>query len=60
MTLIVAGDDDRGTSGNPGRAAATNAADALGIGLVFPAWPEGAPLTLTDFNDLRQWQEGRA
>jgi len=60
MTLIVAGDDDRGTSGNPGRAAATKAADALGIGLVFPAWPEGAPLTLTDFNDLRQWQEGRA
>ncbi|MCW3149288.1 toprim domain-containing protein [Stutzerimonas stutzeri] len=58
--LIIAGDDDRQTSGNPGRTAATAAANTLSIGLVFPAWPENAPLSLTDFNDLRQWREVRA
>lgn len=57
--LIVAGDDDRRTAGNPGRAKAEDAARALGAGLVMPAWPEGAPLTLTDFNDLRNWLEVR-
>ncbi|MGE6993780.1 toprim domain-containing protein [Pseudomonas sp. NPDC047961] len=57
--LVVAGDDDRQTEGNPGRTAATKAAAMLGCGLVFPAWPEGAPLTLTDFNDLSLWREGR-
>jgi len=55
--LIVAGDDDRQTAGNPGRTAATTAAAALGCGLVFPDWPAHAPLTLSDFNDLRQWRE---
>lgn len=55
--LIVAGDDDRMTDGNPGRTAAIKAAAALGCGLVFPDWPANAPLTLTDFNDLRQWRE---
>jgi putative DNA primase/helicase len=55
--LIVAGDDDRQTSGNPGRTAAIKAAAALGCGLTFPDWPANAPLTLTDFNDLRQWRE---
>lgn len=58
--LIIAGDDDRQTRGNPGRAAATSAAQTLSIGLVFPAWPENAPLSLSDFNDLRQWREGYA
>lgn len=55
--LTVAGDDDRMTDGNPGRTAAIKAAAALGCGLVFPDWPANAPLTLTDFNDLRQWRE---
>jgi putative DNA primase/helicase len=55
--LIVAGDDDRQTAGNPGRTAATTAAAALGCGLTFPDWPTHAPLTLSDFNDLRQWRE---
>ncbi len=55
--LIVAGDDDRMTDGNPGHTAAIKAAAALGCGLVFPEWPANAPLTLTDFNDLRQWRE---
>jgi len=58
--LIIAGDDDRQTRGNPGRAAATSSAQTLSIGLVFPAWPENAPLSLSDFNDLRQWREGYA
>lgn len=55
--LIVAGDDDRQTEGNPGRTAAERAADALGSGLVFPPWSGDEPLILSDFNDLRQWRE---
>lgn len=58
--LVVAGDDDRQTDGNPGRTAAIKAAAALGCGLVLPEWPAAAPVTLSDFNDLRQWQEARA
>ncbi len=59
--LIVAGDDDRATEaagkGNPGRSAANAAAAALGCGVVFPPWSGAEPLTLSDFNDLRQWRE---
>ena len=55
--LIVAGDDDRQTEGNPGRTAATLAAAALGCGLVLPPWSGTEPLSLSDFNDLRQWRE---
>lgn len=55
--LIVAGDDDRQTEGNPGRTAATRAASVLGCGLIFPPWSGAEPLELTDFNDLRQWRE---
>lgn len=53
--LIVAGDDDRQTENNPGKTAAISAAAALGCGLILPPWPAGAPLNLTDFNDLREW-----
>lgn len=56
---IIAGDDDRQTKGNPGKTAAIAAAASLGCGLILPHWPADAPLTLTDFNDLRQWQEAR-
>lgn len=55
--LIVAGDDDRQTEGNPGRTAATKAAAALGCGLIFPPWSGAEPQELSDFNDLRQWRE---
>lgn len=55
--LIIAGDDDRMTEGNPGRTAANKAAAALGCGLIFPPWCGSEPLTLSDFNDLCQWQE---
>ncbi len=54
--LIVAGDDDRNTDGNPGKTAAIKAAAVLGCGLVLPQWPAHAPLTLTDFNDLANWR----
>jgi len=55
--LIVAGDDDRMTEGNPGRTTASKAAVILGCGLIFPPWCGSEPLILSDFNDLRQWQE---
>jgi len=54
--LIIAGDDDRQIEGNPGRTIATRASIALDCGLVFPQWPDDAPLELSDFNDLRQWR----
>lgn len=43
--LIVAGDDDIGTAGNPGRTKATAAAELSGCEVVFPTVP-------TDFNDM--------
>jgi putative DNA primase/helicase len=43
--LIVAGDDDVNTEGNPGRAKATAAADMARCDVVFPVVP-------TDFNDM--------
>lgn len=57
--LIVAGDDDRLTEGNPGRTAANNAANTLGCGLVFPPWSEGEPPELSDFNDLALWRSAQ-
>jgi putative DNA primase/helicase len=56
--LIVCGDDDRQTPGNPGAAAARAAALAAGARFALPDWPPAAPLTLSDFNDLHQWQRG--
>ena len=44
---------------NTGKLAAIGAAAALGCGYVLPAWPAEAPRHLSDFNDLRQWREGR-
>ncbi|QQE88541.1 toprim domain-containing protein [Azotobacter chroococcum] len=56
VELVIAGDDDRQTEGNPGRTAA-NAAALAAWGLVmFPEWPAGAPLELSDFNDLHTWE----
>ena len=57
--LIVAGDDDRQTEGNPGRTAANAAAVAVGGQVVFPEWPDDAPPNLSDYNDLRQWLESQ-
>lgn len=57
--LIVCGDDDRQTPGNPGAAAARAAALAAGARFALPEWPPAAPLNLSDFNDLHQWQRGQ-
>lgn len=63
--IIIAGDDDRRTRGNPGRTAAIDAARAINAMVVFPEWPDDAPAHLSDFNDLHCWiadldQEGEA
>ena len=58
--LIIAGDDDRRTQGNPGATKAQTAAIAAGAVLALPQWPEDAPAGLTDFNDLAIWLTGVA
>lgn len=59
VELVIAGDDDRHTLGNPGRAAANRAAAAAEALVVFPDWPYDGPAELSDFNDLHLWQSGR-
>lgn len=60
IEIIIAGDDDRRTEGNPGRTAANAAAIAVGGLVAFPDWPNSAPDTLTDFNDLYRWEADHA
>jgi putative DNA primase/helicase len=55
--IILAGDDDRMTEGNPGRTAANAAAAAVGGLVTFPEWPANAPDTLSDYNDLATWSK---
>ncbi|NWO11239.1 DNA primase [Chromohalobacter salexigens] len=59
LDLVIAGDDDRQTTGNPGRQAANDAALAVGAMVLYPKWPEGCPDDLTDFNDLYRWHRAR-
>lgn len=54
--IVIAGDDDRGKRTNAGRKAATQAAEAIGADLIFPEFPEHAPVSLSDFNDLHVYQ----
>lgn len=54
--LIIAGDDDRLSKRNTGKEAALKVANSLRCEVVFPRWPEGAPLELSDFNDLYMWE----
>lgn len=56
--LVIAGDDDRLTAGNPGATKAKAAAIASGALLALPQWPEDAPEHMTDFNDLAVWFAG--
>ncbi|TQE99621.1 MAG: topoisomerase [Spiribacter salinus] len=56
--LVIAGDDDRLTPGNPGATKAREAAIAADALLALPQWPEGTPEHLTDFNDLALWLAG--
>ncbi|WP_256344074.1 toprim domain-containing protein [Pseudomonas costantinii] len=58
IELVIAGDDDRLSNGNPGRTSADAAALEAGAMVVFPEWPAGAPLELSDFNDLHCWDSG--
>lgn len=58
--IIIAGDDDRLTDGNPGHTAANAAAAACGGLVTFPDWPADAPPTMTDFNDLAVWRRTHA
>ncbi len=56
LELVIAGDDDRCTDGNPGRTAANAVALEMGAMLIFPEWPSSAPVELSDFNDLHCWE----
>ena len=55
--IVVCGDDDRQTKGNPGATNARAAAIAAGARYALPEWPTAAPLDLSDFNDLHQWHK---
>lgn len=59
IDLVIAGDDDRATAGNPGKRAANQAARAADARVVFPEWPADAPSELSDFNDLHLWGAGQ-
>lgn len=59
IELVIAGDDDRQTLGNPGRSYANRAGLEVGALVVFPEWPPGAPESLSDFNDLHLWRAGK-
>ena len=50
--LVIAGDDDRATYGNPGRVKAFTAAGKLACKTVFPNFFETAGPSDTDFNDM--------
>jgi len=58
--LVIAGDDDRLTPGNPGASKARAAAIAADALLALPQRPADAPEHLTDFNDLDRWLAGGA
>ena len=55
--IVIAADDDRQTPGNPGLTKARAAAGAVGGKVARPIWPEGAPESLSDFNDLAVFME---
>jgi putative DNA primase/helicase len=54
LHLIVCGDDDAKTPGNPGRTKATEAAQAVGGLLVVPDFGPDRPDWASDLNDLAQ------
>ena len=53
--ITIAADDDRLTLNNPGIRKAREAAIAAQALFTKPQWPNGAPISLTDFNDLACW-----
>jgi putative DNA primase/helicase len=54
MKIIIAGDDDHLTDGNPGLNKARAAAQAVGALVAVPSFPADRPDKATDFNDLHQ------
>ncbi len=50
--ILLAGDDDRHTKANVGRAKALEAAEAVGGTTLFPTFAPGEEKGFTDFNDL--------
>jgi len=58
VDLVIAGDDDRLSAGNPGATKAKAAAIASDALLALPQWPKNTPVHLTDFNDLAVWLAG--
>lgn len=50
--IIIAGDDDHKTEGNPGRTKAIESASSIDTSVVFPDFGENRPEKATDFNDL--------
>lgn len=59
-TMIICADDDRNSDVNIGITKAREAAIASGAHFTKPQWPERAPRTLTDFNDLYCWLKSNA
>ncbi|MDP1647416.1 MAG: toprim domain-containing protein [Rubrivivax sp.] len=51
-SILIAGDDDHRTAGNPGRTAAEQAALSVGGIAVLPLFPVPRAAEATDFNDL--------
>jgi putative DNA primase/helicase len=54
LPIILCGDDDYRTEGNPGKAKATDAALSVGGVTVFPIFNGDRPDGATDFNDLHK------
>lgn len=54
--IVIAGDDDKTNPDNPGRKHAEAAAAALRCKVEFPKFPDDAPISLSDFNDLYIWR----
>jgi putative DNA primase/helicase len=54
LPIMICGDDDYKTEGNPGKAKAIEAARSVGGAVVFPVFMRERPDDATDFNDLHQ------
>jgi len=60
LAITVAGDDDRGTAGNPGRTKAIEAAEAVGGLVLMPAFCASCDGRCSDHNDVALCHRGRA
>mgnify|MGYP003617972871 CR=1 FL=1 len=56
LQIVIAADDDHATEGNPGMAAASQAALSVGGMVAVPLFDANRPAKATDFNDLHQLQ----